>query len=587
MIDFKLAEKVYIEPGNEALFVKDSLYRIKYEDSKVSFDYSIEYFYGEKKYVVLYDVLSKTSILDIPDEIDGYPVLSVYILNNNKIAQIKKIVLGNNTVRISATRNCFNEINEIVIKKDTNCPPYYLSQIIHRIDATSIKNPNITILDNRYIFDGEFILSADKKELLTIVTRHSNIILPDSIEIVRQSAFRYGEKNELIIEWPENIKEIEDIIPQKNIDWKLLDYVKVPNTLEVLNNTVVRRFLTKNDVGTTLTITDSIKTILPSAFEHCSSINNVVVNDNPRYEYINYFLIDTYNKTLISYFGERNLTIVELPKEIENITEYSFKHALKIKEVVLENKNTNLIKQLKNIGIKAIIKNSSKNKKILDKDPIYVLNNNKIYISNNVDCEKLELDIDSYKHINNLTFVITKECANIKELIIPEGIANVTIDKRCYEEDFKLEILDIASSCKFIGVLGNLNMFNNLMLVIINPIIKPKFTVHRLDYIIGCKGNHSLKKDMYTVVHESCTGGGYINFIDINDYEAINEITYVKNFDRDKLVITDEAYYYLKNEKELSLLKVRTISKFTNPKIINGYKVTKEYDYCYSKYNKK
>ena len=37
--------------------------------------------------------------------------------------------------------------------------------------------------------------------------------------------------------------------------------------------------------------------------------------------------------------------------------------------------------------------------------------------------------------------------------------------------------------------------------------------------------------------------------------------------------------------KDSLQIKVKDIEKFSNPKIIGKYKVTKEYDYCYSKYN--
>ena len=65
---------------------------------------------------------------------------------------------------------------------------------------------------------------------------------------------------------------------------------------------------------------------------------------------------------------------------------------------------------------------------------------------------------------------------------------------------------------------------------------------------------------------------------------TINEITCVKSFKREKLYETSDAYYYLHKKAEYGLLKVKPVNHFTLPAEVNGKKVTKVYDYAFSKF---
>ena len=61
------------------------------------------------------------------------------------------------------------------------------------------------------------------------------------------------------------------------------------------------------------------------------------------------------------------------------------------------------------------------------------------------------------------------------------------------------------------------------------------------------------------------------------------EITYVKNFDREALIIKEDAYYYRHAKNVCKLLKVRAIDKFECPKEVDGLKVSSIEHYALSK----
>ena len=113
-------------------------------------------------------------------------------------------------------------------------------------------------------------------------------------------------------------------------------------------------------------------------------------------------------------------------------------------------------------------------------DAEFLFNNERCYLSKGITKDTLLIDSLSFPNSSKKIFVLTKECANIKNIVLTEGITDIEIDESCYSSDFKLEILEIPNTCEFSTKLVNLNRIKSLMMVIINPIKRIDLNVGKL-----------------------------------------------------------------------------------------------------------
>ena len=462
-----------------------------------------------------------------------------------------------------------------------------MANFIYTFKKHSLNTVNFIIEEGApFKIKNDCLVSQDEKDLYFIFER-DNIVIPDKVEHIHYRSFvsKFSKLTSKVT-WPRGLKVIDELSLKPEDFAKIVTRNPLPDTLEVLNKSTILPYIRENN----LYIPKNIKEITPGITSYMEGVNNVYVNNNFIYE--NKFLLTKDRKTLILCLDKRNKNVLFLPESIEIIQDMALNYISDVKTIIIKRKNDNLIKQIENYNkynrynFKVeVLKPNSIDKiitstNIINEKPEYIVNKSKCYISNNLILDKLEIGISAFPEGNKKTFVLTKECANIKELILPEGITDIEIDSSCYAVEFNMEILEVPSSCKFSNILEKLDAINNFMLLIINPIKKPKWMVHKLSYVVACKSDFSMPKGVFSD-YESYSGFGS------QEYSVINEITYLKNFDRNKLIITDKAYYYVNNvsKKEVGLIKVKNLDHFSLPERVDKYKVKKIYDYCYSKYN--
>lgn len=538
--------------------------------------------------ISLWNVIPCNGVLEIPDDINGIPVMSVGLDYSLTQDSIKKIIIGNNLVYITNYSKCINDLSTVVIKKDYSGTGTALAGFITSFIRNSVHTIDFEFEnDSNYKIKNKCLVSKDEKDLFLILER-DNIIIPDKVEHIHSKAFMSNAKVTSIIKWPSSLKIIDNLSFNKYSFAKLLARNPLPNTLEVLNGSTVLNFISNNE----LYISKNIKIIDVNIIEHLEDVNSIKVDYyNEYFIYENKFLLSKDKKNLILCLDKKNKNVLFVPESIENIWINAFDLTKSIKTIVLKNKNETLIKQIEdcnkyngcNFKIE-ILQTSGKEKIVTNTNkintiPKYIVKKSKCYIVNDVTADVLEVGISNFSETNKKTFVITKECANIKYLILPEGVTDIEIDSSCYSVEFSLEILEVPSSCKFSNILEALDSINSFMMLVINPIKKPRWMVHKLSYVVACKSNFSMPKGVFED-YDSYYGMGS------QEYSSINEITYIKNFDKEKLIITDKAYYYINNisKKEVGLLKVKNVPQYSIPEKVDKYKVKKVYDYCYAKF---
>lgn len=539
--------------------------------------------------ISLWNVIPCNGVLEIPDDINGIPVMSVGLDYSLTQDSIKKIIIGNNLVYITNYSKCINDLSTVVIKKDYSGTGTVLAGFITSFIRNSVHMIDFQFEnDSNYKIKNKCLISKDEKDLFLIFER-DNIIVPDKVEHIHSKAFMKNAKVTSTIKWPNCLKIIDNLSFNKYSFDKLLARNPLPDTLEVLNASTIFNYITGNE----LYISKNIRIIDSNIIDHLINVNNINVDYyNENFIYENKLLLSKDKKNLILCLDKKNKNVLFMPESVENIWINAFNLSKNIKTIFLKNKNETLIKQIEDCNLynrsnfKVEILQTSVQDKIITSTnkintiPEYIIKKSKCYIANDVTVDILEVGISNLPETNKKTFVITKECANIKQLIIPEGVTDIEIDSSCYSVHFNLEILELPSSCKFSNILEPLDSINSFMMLIINPIKKPRWMVHKLSYVVACKSNFSMPKGVFED-YDSYYGMGS------QEYSIVNEITYIKNFDKEKLIITDNAYYYINNisKKEVGLLKVKNVPQYSIPEKVDKYKVKKVYDYCYAKFN--
>ena len=552
------------------------------------FDY-VTYRIDGFDFIVLENFLPNENVLDIPNEINGVPVLCVVLSLDIDPTFIKKVIIGTNLIRIENKFEVLKKVDTVIFKDGgslkENC---FLASILiglyfsnHSIKFKFDDKSNFKIKD-------KYLLSKDEKELFFIFEK-DNFDIPDSVEHIHGTFYFWYSPYELVnvnIKWPKFLKIIDNTFLSKTLLSKIYNKNPLPNSIEVLNCDTIHSFIKGDD----LYLSKNIKYIDDDCIEYFNEINNIIIDKNNDYfVYKNKLLLTKDNKRLIVCLDKKNKNVLFIPETILDISPDSLKFC-SVKKIALKRNDTNLINQIKNINklrekkfkieiLETTIVDKVVNKsQIVNMTPEYIIKGNKCYIGNDVSVDILEVGISNFSKSTKKTFVITSECRNIKQLIIPEGVTDIEIDSSCYNDNFHLEILDLPSTCKLPNKLfEELDSINSFMMLIINPTKKLRWLVHKLTYVVACKSNFSMPKGI-NVYHVE---------VKSEEDSIVNEITYIKNFNKEKLIITDDAYYYAigNSKKEIGLLKVKNVSQYSVPEKVDKYKVKKIYDFCYSKYN--
>lgn len=538
------------------------------------------------KHICLCDFVLKSEVLDIPDEIDGIPVELVNISPTLDSDLIKKIIFGNNTIRLICITKKVRSLNEIVIKNGYKGKKEELFKNIDSILRFAPNKINFTIGENLdFCEKNECIISKDEKELFLICTR-KNVVIPKNVECIHYSYSLLNLYAKSSIERPICVKRIEvgdvwlghDDLTKRN---KKISSYPSPDTIEVLNELTCSLFY-ENEV---LNLSKSIKEIDFRVFYYLGRISDISINSN----FIlsdNRLLLPRDGKTLIYCLRKEINKPFIIPYTVEKIERSAF-HLLRDfddneslsffikRDDKMKNEILNLLhNDPQHVKIKSfanIVKTTNEEKtNESTTDAEFLFNNERCYLSKGITKDTLLIDSLSFPNSSKKIFVLTKECANIKNIVLTEGITDIEIDESCYNSYFKLEILEIPNTCEFSTKLVNLNRIKSLMMVIINPIKRIDLNVGKLSFILACKSD--VKFNKYSI-----------------SSKKVNEITFINNFDKSRLIITNKAYYYVydMSEKEIGLLKIKNVDNYAPPMGIGEYKLTTMYDYYDSKIEKR
>lgn len=189
--------------------------------------------------------------------------------------------------------------------------------------------------------------------------------------------------------------------------------------------------------------------------------------------------------------------------------------------------------------------------------------------------DKLEVNVKdmpqttSRKKVPDYGFVLTKECEDIKEMVLGEGLTTFDISDNVDFNKFKLERITFPSTISLTNILLRLNLFKKLMFVFIKPSKRIQVKFSNLHYIIA-----NLKKkqsaDLFFTYNGDCTYGG---------------ITYISHFKEEKLEHFQDGYYYLVEGDEgegYCLFKTDFVDDFKMVKEIKGKPVKYVSHYAFS-----
>ena len=196
-------------------------------------------------------------------------------------------------------------------------------------------------------------------------------------------------------------------------------------------------------------------------------------------------------------------------------------------------------------------------------------------LKNPIKLDKLEIKLkdlpapNTRKKVPDYGFVLSNECKNIKEIILPEGLTSFEIASNVKGSEFDLEKISFPSTLSVTNILPDLRQFTKLMLVLIKPAKKIQVKFGGCHFIVG-----NVKKKMKDSLFYTYSGGyEYGSPYSSGTYGGI---TYVSLFKQDKLLHYNNGYYYLvENEqgKFYRFLKTDFVDTFDIPKEINGIRV--------------
>ena len=133
--------------------------------------------------------IPENEIFEVPDEINGIPVLAVSVDSSKKLDFIKKIIIGNNL--IFAT-NYLKQLNKVVIKKEYNCGVKFLVELIKDFISLSDCLVDIDIEEGSfYKMVDDYLVSSDEKNLYLITKEVNDIIIPEKVEHIHSEAFYF------------------------------------------------------------------------------------------------------------------------------------------------------------------------------------------------------------------------------------------------------------------------------------------------------------------------------------------------------------------------------------------------------------
>ena len=411
--------------------------KLRGENENSIYDYSVKKVVNvDAEFVIIHNIFPKNDILDIPDEIDGYPV--IYVTMDKTTYLVKKIIIGKYCGRIQHIYYSAKNISEIVIRGNYELDIILLLDIISEIERTSAITRKLIFKDcSDFIYENNCLLSKDRKHLYYAFER-KKIFIPPEVEYIHSRAFLKTINLTSEIKWPKCIKLIESLVIPPNTFFKIINNNPIDKylNLEEINNYTYKLYVDNN----TLYLPNSVKKIdtdIPFGYE----LDNIICNDN--FIFSNRLLFSKDMKTLILSLVKES--IIDLPETIENINKNA---VLKSNNVsfILHKNNKHLIEQLEKFNYSFILeeekdmKNDSNDEMVSiftrlkekcdDSDNIVL----KFYVSRKDTINIKKTDISFYKYLDPYFIYLGEE----GEIDIPYGVLQIKgIDYETYEEIVK------------------------------------------------------------------------------------------------------------------------------------------------------
>jgi len=554
---FMRDSKVYYfdAKNNVILNVKESLDELRDvkdgENDNTKFKYGF-YLKDGIEYIVLKDIKPKKNIIEIPDEIEGKPVFYANISQRDDI-EGKELIMGRNIMSTAYMQYVGRNLSKLIIPDNSITPIKELLSPIREFLSESMFKDNLIINDKRIIIENGFVLSNDRTKLYYVYPK-DEVFIPNEVEEIYKEAFQLLKKRAKI-HCPSSLK-VYSVYADPRFDFNDKKIYDVPvDNLEVISAGIVKYI--DNTIGINVREIENDAAVYLSDKDIICRSKNFVYQDG--------CVLSLDKKELVVCCIKPSAKTIILPSYITSI----YKKALDDKYTYfVQESQKDLYKELKEkeYKVKTIKVSTEKISTKLE----FEVKNNRCRIVNNIKADRVEVDLSLFDSTSKKKFFINDCCLKIKELVIPEGIDEVTISNSVFvAENPELEIIHLPSTVKLQSLFASLSNLNSLMLVIVNPNTKIKAVHQKLPFIIGCINDLKMRK--------------YVsNELWYNDYDRPVEITYINNFDRSQLIITDNAYYYKHAKNGCKLLKIKPADSFVCPKKVGDIKVLSIAPYAFT-----
>lgn len=254
------------------------------------------------------------------------------------------------------------------------------------------------------------------------------IIIPNTIITIEKRAFCWCSNiKDIVI--PDSVKSMEE---SAFSHCSSLEQVSLSNGLE----TIGERAFYECEKLKSITIPSSVKSIGKQAFGACSKLESINVDEgNPYYYSIDGVLYDRATNTLLQYPAAKSNEIITLPETVNNIGEYAFQGADRLKQITIS-ENT------EEIGKYAFYKCDNLSRVIIRYGTKSIGN----YAFN--DCASLDTITipESITSIGSGAFI---NCSSLKSLYLPSNLQ--TVSNYMLQYCTALEEINIPNGIKTIG----------------------------------------------------------------------------------------------------------------------------------------
>lgn len=369
--------------------------------------------YGDLTYtveddkVIIVEISESAVVVDIPDTIDGMPVVAID--SWSYCPDLEKITIPANVTDIAlSTFQSFSGLREIVVDEN----------------------------NRNYSSDEGVLFNKEKTELITCpVNKQGEYTVPDGIKNINPNAF-YGSNLEKVV-LPESLEKISEYA---FTFCGLLEDISIPENVQVISDFAFAECVSLES----LRLPKSVETLGQGVFASCTALTDFSIDeDNENYCYENGAIYSKDKHVLVNCIGsfEGKFTV---PESVGEIANYAFCVCTNITEIELPE---NPIR----FGIGAF-SGCTALEHVNIPDGVEELADGTFQ-----ECSNLaEINIpDSVKVIGQSVF---EYCTKLTSVVLPEGITE--IPGWCFSGCTNLRSVNIPSTVKVIDISAFTNCQN-------------------------------------------------------------------------------------------------------------------------------